>query len=251
MRLWGDGKHKSKYKLDKSNLPAHIAIIMDGNGRWARKRGMPRAIGHKRGVDRLKEITVFCHDIGIKYLTVYAFSTENKARPQQEVDLLMAMLLAYLKDAEKHLDGRNIRIQAIGDIEWLSSEVRRELDRVLDVTQKNSGMVLNIALNYGGRDEIVHAAKQIAQDICAKKYSIDDIDSDKISRALYTKSIPDPDLLIRAGAEKRISNFLLWQLAYTELWFTDVFWPDFSDEHIVSAINDYQKRNRRYGGINI
>lgn len=244
-------KKKEKYKLDidKSSLPVHIAIIMDGNGRWAKKRGLPRSIGHREGSRTLKEITTFCGEIGIKYLTVYAFSTENWKRPKNEVDSLMDLLLDYLKNAETQIGGKNVRIRTIGDTSALSKEIQKEIDRVTKLTAKNTGLVLNIALNYGSRDEIIHALKEIIKDIDKGKIRADDIKEEMISKKLYTGDIPDPDLLIRPGGEKRISNFLLWQAAYTEFWYTDVLWPDFKREHIMEAILEYQKRNRRYGGI--
>lgn len=240
---------KRDSEIDYNNLPVHIAIIMDGNGRWAKRRGLPRSIGHREGSKTLKQITTFCGEIGIKYLTVYAFSTENWKRPKNEVDSLMTLLLDYLKNAETHIGGKDVRIRTIGDTSVFSSEIKKEIDRVTRLTGKNNGLTLNIALNYGSRDEIVHAVREIAKDTAIGKIKADDINEEMLTSRLYTKGVPDPDLLIRPGGEKRLSNFLLWQAAYTEFWYTDVLWPNFKKEHIIEAILEYQKRHRRYGGI--
>lgn len=242
-------KNKNITELDQDNLPKHIAIIMDGNGRWAKKRALPRSVGHREGAKTLKTISTFCGNLGIKHLTVYAFSTENWKRPKSEVDYLMDLLLDYLKNAEKHIGGKDVRIQTIGDTSVLSTEIQKEIERVTRETKNNSGLILNIALNYGGRSEIVHCVKDIVNNIEMGKISKNDINEEVISKSLYTKEIPDPDILIRPGGESRLSNFLLWQVAYTEIWYTDVLWPDFKKEHIVEAILDYQNRNRRYGGL--
>ena len=242
-------KNNVSNEIDYENLPVHIAIIMDGNGRWAKKRGFPRSIGHREGARTLKKITQFCGDIGIKYLTVYAFSTENWKRPKNEVESLMALLLDYLKNAETHIGGKNVRIRTIGDISIMNKDIQDEVERVTRITGNNKGLVLNIALNYGGRDEIVYSVKEIAHDIKKGTLKTEDVTEELITKRLYTKDMPDPDLLIRPGGEKRISNFLLWQLAYTELWYTDVLWPDFRKEHIIEAIKEFQKRNRRFGGV--
>lgn len=236
-------------EIDKNNLPEHIAIIMDGNGRWARKRGLSRNIGHRQGSINLKKISAFCDDLGIKYLTVFAFSTENWNRPKKEVDTLMSLMLEYMKNAEKELGGRGIQIKVIGNVKGLNEEIQQQIKRVDDLTKDNEGIVLNIAINYGSRDEIIRTVKKISSDIKDGLISEDQIDDDMISNNLFTKDVPDPDLLIRTSGEMRISNFLLWQLAYAELWFTDVLWPDFKGDHILMAIHEYQKRNRRYGGI--
>lgn len=242
-------KKKDMIKIDMDNLPVHIAIIMDGNGRWAKKRGLARNVGHREGSRTLKKVVTFCDEIGIKYLTVYAFSTENWKRPKKEVDSLMSLLLNYLRNAEKELGGRSIRIRVIGNIDKLPTEVQKEIERVRELTEKNTGLVLNIALNYGSRPEIVCAVKEIARDISEGKINIDEVDEKTVSEKLYTSDIPDPDLVIRSGGEKRISNFLLWQSAYAEFLFSDDLWPDFSQDHIINAIRDYQGRDRRYGGI--
>lgn len=240
-----------KYKDAAGNgkLPVHIAIIMDGNGRWAKKRGLPRNFGHREGSNTLKRIVKFCNGIGIKYMTVYAFSTENWNRPKSEVDTLMSLLLEYLKNADKELAGQNIRIRVIGEKTRLNEEIKNEITRVEKSTVGNTGLNLNIALNYGSRNEIVHAVKEIAKDVKLGKLKIEDINESALESRLYTACIPDPDLLIRTSGEERLSNFLLWQLAYTEFWYTDVLWPDFTKEHILEAIKVYQSRNRRFGGV--
>jgi len=240
---------KKDIDIDNKNIPVHISIIMDGNGRWARKRGLPRNFGHKEGSNILKKIAEYCDDLGIKYLTVYAFSTENWKRPKSEVATLMALLLDYLKNAEHHLGTKSIKINVIGNTSELSEEIKNEIIRVKEVTKNNTGLILNIALNYGGRNEIIEAVKNIAFDIKNNKISISDITEEQITKRIYTNNIPDPDLSIRTGGEKRLSNFLLWQSAYTELYYSDVLWPDFKKEHLFEAIKEYQKRNRRFGGI--
>lgn len=234
-------------KADK--LPKHIAIIMDGNGRWAKSKGLPRNFGHREGSNNLRRIVHYCADIGIKHLTVYAFSTENWKRPQSEVETLMNLLLEYLKNSEKELEGRNARIRVIGNTEGLPGEIRNEITRVEKMTKKNTGMEFIIALNYGGRDELINAFRSVARDVSEKRLPVDSINEEEVSRRLYTSGIPDPDLLIRTSGEKRISNFLLWQNAYAELYFSEVMWPDFTIKRLNEAIYEYQKRNRRYGGI--
>lgn len=240
---------KERYEIDYNNLPVHIAIIMDGNGRWAKKRGLPRSIGHREGSNNLDKIAHFCGEIGIKYLTVYAFSTENWKRPKSEVETLMDLLLDYLKNAESHINGRSVRIKTIGDKSVLSKEIQEQIVRVTKLTENNTGLTLNIAINYGGKDEIVHAVKELAREVAEGKIKYDSIDESIISKRLYTKDVPDPDLMIRPGGEKRISNFLIWQSAYTEFWYTDALWPDFKKEHIIEAIKEFQIRNRRFGGV--
>lgn len=240
---------KKKISRNTGNMPQHIAIIMDGNGRWAKKRGLPRNVGHREGSRNLKKMVAFCDKIGIKYLTVYAFSTENWKRPKNEVDGLMSLLLEYLKNAEKELGGDKVRIRVVGDVKGLPVEIQKEVDRVTKMTQGNEGMILNIALNYGGRDDIVKAVKEVAKDVAQGRLDVKDIDGQAISTRLYTAGTPDPDLIIRTSGEKRISNFLLWQAAYSEFWYTDVYWPDFREEHILEAIDEFQKRNRRFGGV--
>lgn len=242
-------KNKIKQEVDFSNLPSHIGVIMDGNGRWAKKRGLPRSAGHSKGADTLKKIVTECNKIGIKYITVYAFSTENWKRPKDEVDYLMNLLLNYLKDAENTLAGENVVIHAIGSRAELSEEIREQIVKTEKFTEKNSGIVMNIALNYGAREEIVHAAEQIAEEVKNGVLDPHDISAKTISEHLYTKNQPDPDLIIRTSGEERLSNFLLWQAAYSEFWFTDKLWPDFGVKDLYEAIADFQKRGRRFGGV--
>lgn len=235
--------------LDKDNVPAHIAIIMDGNGRWATRRGLPRSAGHKEGARVLKDIVRAADKIGVKYLTVYAFSTENWRRPENEVDSLMNLLMQYLRNAEKEIGGENVRIRVIGNVNALSEEFRKEIARVTFNTQKNDGLNLVIALNYGGRDEIVNAAKRIAADVLHGSLKMDAIDEKLFSGYLYTSGIPDPDMIIRPSGEQRLSNFMLWESAYAEFWYDSILWPDFRGQDLERAIIEYQKRNRRYGGL--
>ncbi|MDP4179808.1 MAG: isoprenyl transferase [Bacillota bacterium] len=235
--------------IDPNNIPAHIAIIMDGNGRWAKKRKLPKIIGHREGSSVLKKIVAHCDKLGVKYLTVYAFSTENWSRPKGEVEGLMSLLLEKLKNAETELGGEAVRIRVIGNVNGLSQDIQNEIKRVEKSTSKNEGIILNIAINYGGRDDIVHAAKELINDVEMGKINIEQITEEKFSEKLYTKGLPDPDLLIRTSGEKRLSNYLLWQLAYAEFWYTEALWPDFKAEHVEEAILEYQKRNRRYGGV--
>ncbi|NTV91357.1 MAG: isoprenyl transferase [Clostridiales bacterium] len=235
--------------IDPENIPRHIAIIMDGNGRWAKKRGMPRNAGHRAGADNLKRIVRYCDAMGVKYLTVYAFSTENWNRPQEEVNGIMELLLQFLRNAEKEIGGDNIRILVIGEKTGLSDEILKEIERVEGVTSRNDGLTLLIALNYGGRSEITGAVRKIAEKVRAGILEPDDINEELLNDSLYTAGIPDPDLLIRPSGESRISNFLLWQSSYSEFWFSNVLWPDFSKSDLKSAIIEYQKRNRRFGGV--
>lgn len=235
--------------LDKEKIPAHIAVFMDGNGRWAGKRGLPRSAGHKEGARILKDIVRAADKIGVKYLTVYAFSTENWKRPENEVSSIMNLLMQYLKNAEKEIGGENVRIRVIGNVNALSEEFKKEVARVTYNTQKNDGLNLIIALNYGGRDEIVNAAKRIAADVLHGSLKPDAIDEKLFSGYLYTSGIPDPDLVIRPSGELRLSNYLLWQSAYSEFWYDNILWPDFREKDLIRAVYDYQKRNRRYGGL--
>lgn len=242
-------KSKVAHNIDYENLPEHIGVIMDGNGRWAKKRGIPRSAGHSAGADALKKIVTECNNMGIKYITVYAFSTENWKRPKEEVDYLMNLLMDYLKNAETTLAGENVVIKAIGIRENLSEELQFQINKTEEFTKNNTGIVMNIALNYGAREEIVRAVKNICKCVNDGDMDIDDINAQMISDNLYTQNQPDPDLIIRTSGEERISNFLLWQLAYSELWFTDKLWPDFRVEDLHKAICDFQARNRRYGGV--
>jgi len=237
-------------ELDLSKLPDHVAIIMDGNGRWAKKRGLPRIMGHKAGVETIKRIVRLSSDLGIKYLTLYAFSTENWKRPKDEVSFLMRLLIEYLNKELKELHDENVKVNAIGRISELPQAAYECLLNAMAYTSGNTGLVLNLALNYGGRMEIVDAVNNIIKDINDGKLQRNSsIDQNIFISYLYTASMPDPDLLIRTSGEMRISNFLLYQIAYTEMYFTDVYWPDFSDEEYLKALIDYQKRQRRYGAI--
>lgn len=235
-------------EVDKNNLPLHVGIIMDGNGRWAKKRGLPRSAGHKAGAQNLKTITEFAGEMGIKYITAYAFSTENWKRPKEEVDELMDLLLSYLRD-KKILSGKNVTIKVIGDRSALSDEINKEIDVIEDLTKDNDGMVLYLAINYGGRQEIVKAVKELADEIKEGNLSCEEITEQMISDRIYTPEVPDADLIIRPSGEYRLSNFLMWQSAYSEFWFSDINWPDFSTSDFTRAILDYQNRNRRFGGV--
>lgn len=243
------GKRKQEKKIDYSRLPVHIGVIMDGNGRWAKKRGLPRSAGHKAGADSLKKIVTACNNMGIKYITVYAFSTENWSRPKEEVDYLMSLLLGYLRDAENTLAGENVVIRAIGSRAELSEEIQEQIIKTEKFTANNTGIVMNIALNYGAREELTTAVRSICEDVASGKFNSDSIDSAMISSHLYTANQPDPDLLIRTSGEIRLSNFMLWQLAYSEMYFTEKLWPDFTVKDLEDAICEFQRRNRRFGGV--
>lgn len=236
-------------EIDIDRLPKHIAIIMDGNGRWAKKRLLPRNFGHQEGMKRVIEIVEASKELGIDYLTLYAFSTENWKRPKDEVDGLMKILVKYIKNELDNLIKNNVRLNILGDISSLPSLAKLEVKRAIEETRENDGMILNIALNYGGRDDIIHGIKKILKDVKMGNINIEDIDDDLFSEYLYTKGQPDPDLVIRPSGELRVSNFLLYQIAYSEFWFSNVLWPDFKKEKLYEAIIDYQKRNRRFGGI--
>ena len=244
-------KKRSNYLLshiDKDNLPRHVGIIMDGNGRWAKKRNLPRSAGHRAGAQTLKTITEFAGNLGIRYLTAYAFSTENWKRPKEEVNALMDLLLKYLRDKDQ-LAGKDVVIKVIGDRSKLSDEINMEIDNIEEYTKDNTGMVLFLAINYGGRQEIVHSVRKLAENVSKGEISPDSITEDSISSYIYTSEIPDVDLIIRPSGELRLSNFLLWQSAYSEFWFSDINWPDFKTDDFAHAILDYQNRNRRFGGI--
>lgn len=240
---------KKKKEVDQVNIPQHIAIIMDGNGRWAKQRGLSRNIGHREGARTLKKIVQSCYDLGVRYLTVFAFSTENWVRPKDEVDNLMKLLTEYLRNAENEVKDKNVRIRVIGDRKGLTQEICNEIDRVERNTAVRDGLDFVIALNYGGRQDIVNAAASLAEDIKNGKLNTSDINDKLFTDRLYTKGIPDPDLLIRTSGEMRLSNFLIWQCAYSEFYFTDALWPDFSEKHLMDAIQHFHRRQRRYGGI--
>ncbi|MFZ5943674.1 MAG: isoprenyl transferase [Bacillota bacterium] len=232
-------------------LPRHIAIIMDGNGRWATKRGLPRVAGHRAGVNTLKRIVETCLELKISFLTVYAFSTENWKRPKDEVNTLMNLIVEYIQSELDILHKNGVKIHPIGFIDELPQFTRDYIKNAAEKTFFNDKLVLNVALNYGGRAEITQGVRNLCQDALDGKFSINDINEKTFSEYLYTKNQPDPDLMIRPSGEMRISNFLLWQLAYTEFWVTNILWPDFKPQHLIKAIYDFQNRNRRYGGINL
>lgn len=230
-------------------IPAHIAIILDGNGRWARQRGFTRIRGHTKGANAVTEITRACSQKRVKQLTLYAFSQENWKRPQREIKFLMRLLKNYLIKERKEIKENNIRLTAIGRINGLPEDVQRELTISLEESKNNTGMILCLALNYGGRTEIVDATKKIAKDVKLGKISLEEITEETFNKYLYISNMPEPDLLIRTGGEIRISNFLLWEISYTELWFTPVCWPDFDKAHLEEAIEHYSRRERRFGGL--
>lgn len=236
-------------KLNSASLPSHIAIIMDGNGRWAKKRAMPRIAGHKEGMETVRKITRIADDIGIQVLTLYAFSTENWKRPAKEVNFLMSLPEMFLNSFLPEVMERNIKIQMIGEMEGLPEYTKRALNSALEKTKNNTGLILNFAMNYGSRHEIVKAVQNIMTDVKNGTVQIESIDESTINQYLMTSNLPEPDLLIRTSGEVRLSNFMLWQLAYTELWFTDTLWPDFGESDLVEAISVYQHRNRRFGGL--
>ena len=233
--------------MDKGNLPKHIAIIMDGNRRWAREKNIDYRLGHKEGAKTLEKIVRHAQKIGIKYVTVYAFSTENWKRSEEEVSSLMLLLKNYLDTYSKKADTENTRINVIGDISVLSTGLQKSINKAIERTKENDGIIFNIALNYGSRDEIVHAIKNIANGVKEGKIEVSDIDENMITENLYTKGIPDPDLVIRTSGEIRLSNFLLWQVAYSEFLFLEKYWPDFSEKDLEESIKIYQKRNRKFG----
>lgn len=235
-------------EIDKQNLPKHIAIIMDGNRRWAKQRGLTTKDGHKAGSKNLENIAVFCNEIGIKYLTVYAFSTENWKRTKEEVSALMFILKANLDSMLRKMDLKNIKIRVIGEKEHIPEDIQAKIDKLVEKTKNNTGLILNIAFNYGGRAEITHACKKIAEKVKNNEIDIQDINEELISNYIYTAGQPDPDLMIRTSHELRTSNFLPWQLTYSEFYFPDKHWPEFSKEDLIEAIKAYQKRNRRFGG---
>lgn len=235
--------------IDSNNVPQHIAIIMDGNGRWAKMRGLPRIMGHKEGIKTIKEIVGKCVELKVKALTLYTFSTENWKRPKVEVDALMGHLKEFLTKKIKELNKNNVRLNAIGQLLGLPKVVRQRLVSAMQHTAKNDGLIVTLALNYGSRDEIVHATKRIAAKVKRGLLNIDDIDEDLFSKELYTKNLPEVDLLIRTSGEFRLSNFLLWQLSYSELYITPLLWPDFKKKDLEDAIIDFQKRQRRFGSI--
>lgn len=237
------------FELDMKKIPQHIAIIMDGNGRWAKKRSLPRTMGHKAGVETIRNIIKECDKLGVRYLTLYAFSTENWKRPVDEVSALMNLIIEYIKNEFEELHKNGVLLNTIGDISKLPIECQKALNLAIDKTKNNKGVVLSIALNYGGRDEILRGIRKIASDIQKEKITIDDINENLLSSYLDTNNIPDPDLIIRPSGEKRLSNFLLWQCAYSEFSYSNINWPDFKPSNLRDAIYEYQSRDRRFGGI--
>lgn len=246
-------KNRLEEKIEEKKLkkiPTHVAIIMDGNGRWAKKRNMPRVKGHYEGMQTVKKITKYASKLGIKYLTLYAFSTENWARPKEEVNYLMGLPEKMFTSFMPELMENNVKVEVIGVVEKLPENTRKAVEDAIEQTKNNTGLKLIFALNYGSKDEIVTAVKRIAQGAANNEYKVEEIDEQLISDNLFTKDTPDPDLLIRTSGEQRISNFLLWQIAYSEFIFTKVAWPDFVEEEFYKALLEYQSRDRRFGGLN-
>ena len=235
--------------IDKKRLPQHIAIIMDGNGRWAKRHNRRRIVGHLEGTKAIKRIVKFSGEIGIRILTLFAFSTENWNRPKREVRALMNLLYKFLRQETNSLQKNNIKLLVSGQVERLPAKVRVELSKTIDATRENSGLILNLALSYGGREEIVRACREIAKQISNESKKLKDIDEQSFNNYLYTTGLPDPDLLIRTSGEFRISNFLLWQIAYSEIYVTPVLWPDFNRRDLLLALIDYQNRERRFGRV--
>ena len=246
-------KNRLEEKIEEKKLkkiPTHVAIIMDGNGRWAKKRNMPRVKGHYEGMQTVKKITKYASKLGIQYLTLYAFSTENWARPKEEVSYLMDLPEKMFMSFMPELMENNVKVEVIGVVEKLPENTRKAVENAIEQTKNNTGLKLIFALNYGSKDEIVTAVKRIAQGAANNEYKVEEIDEQLISDNLFTKDTPDPDLLIRTSGEQRISNFLLWQIAYSEFIFTKVAWPDFVEEEFYKALLEYQSRDRRFGGLN-
>jgi undecaprenyl diphosphate synthase len=236
-----------KEKIDNSNLPRHVAVIMDGNGRWARSKGAARVFGHQNAIKAVREVTEGCAELGVQYLTLYAFSTENWGRPKIEVDALMQLLVETINRETETLMKNNVRLGAIGDLESLPRNCKGKLDEAIELTSGNTGLTLLLALNYSGRWEIMQAAKKVAKMVENQQITSEDLDIELWQQLLSTRHIPDPELLIRTSGEMRVSNFLLWQIAYTELYMTKVLWPDFRREHLYEALIAYQQRERRFG----
>lgn len=240
---------RKEHQVDFANLPRHVAIIMDGNGRWAQKRGLPRTAGHAAGAETFRRIATYCKEIGLEYLTVYAFSTENWKRPADEVSAIMGLLKKYLLEAIGQMERDRVKMAFFGDLSPLPDELRRLCERTQEISKGYDGCQVNICLNYGGRDELLRAARAFGADCAAGKADPDGLTVEKFGRYLFSASVPDPDLIIRPSGELRISNFLLWQSAYAEFYFTDVLWPDFDEKELHRALADFQKRSRRYGGV--
>ena len=237
----------SREEISHGIVPNHIAIIMDGNGRWAKDRRLPRFAGHNEGINSVREIVRICGEIGVEYLTLYTFSNENWSRPNKEVSAIMNLLMKTISKEISNLHRNNVRFNAIGSLDALPKNSLQGIKRGIEKTKENTGLNLTLALSYGGRQELLRAIKSIIQKVTSELIKLDDINEDEIMNELYTKNMPDPDLLIRTGGEKRISNFLLWQIAYTELYMTDTFWPDFREDSLLKSILDFQNRQRRFG----
>lgn len=249
MALFRPKRNEEEVLLEQDRLPKHIAIIMDGNGRWAKKRGLPRTAGHAAGAETFRTIATYCKNIGISYLTVYAFSTENWKRPETEVSAIMGLLNKYLREAIETMERDKIKMEFFGDLDALSPDLWEMCQRTREISSHYEGFQANICLNYGGRDELVRATRAFAQDCLKGLERPEELTETKLSQYLYSKEIPDPELVIRPSGELRLSNFLLWQSAYSEFYYTDVLWPDFSKEELNRAILAYQKRDRRFGGV--
>jgi len=247
MKLFRFKKRDGAGKIDMGSLPRHVAIIMDGNGRWAKRRGLPRKAGHSAGAETFRNIATYCKEIGIEYLTVYAFSTENWKRPAEEVEAIMGLLEKYLRDAIKKMEKDRVKLKFFGDITVLSDKLQKLIQETEEISSRLEGLQVNICLNYGGRDEILWAVDRYARDY--KDGVTEKLSEAVFGRYLYSSGLPDPDLVIRPSGELRLSNFLLWQSAYSEFYFTDVLWPDFTNRELNNAIVDYQKRKRRFGGV--
>ncbi|MBE6051170.1 MAG: isoprenyl transferase [Clostridium sp.] len=241
--------NNDEFELDMDRIPKHIAIIMDGNGRWAKARKLPRSMGHKAGVETIRKIIKEADKLGVKYMTFYAFSTENWKRPKEEVDALMKLLVQYLRQELEELHRNSVVIKVLGDISRLPDECIKEIERSKERTKNNTGIVMNFALNYGGRDEIIRATKFIAKEVEKGNLNPEDISKETIESYLYTSDMPDPDIIIRPSGEQRLSNFLLWQCAYSEFWYSNINWPDFKEKDLRKAIFDFQNRERRFGGL--
>lgn len=250
VQAWLSRKDRQQpVEISPDNIPRHVAVIMDGNGRWAKRRGLPRVVGHQNGMKAVKRATIAADELGIKFLTLYAFSTENWKRPKEEVDYLMRLPMEFLAIELDELIEKNVQVRMMGDTEALPSYTRKAMDEAISRTKENTGLILNFALNYGGRKEIEDCMRGLGKDIQAGLLSPEEITTALIDSRLLSGGLPDPDLLIRTSGEMRLSNFMLWQVAYSELWFTDVYWPEFNKEHLHLAVAEYQRRTRRYGGL--
>ncbi|MCC3381317.1 isoprenyl transferase [Paenibacillus farraposensis] len=250
VRSWWNGEQKQQTPaISKDNIPKHVAVIMDGNGRWAKRIGMPRIVGHQNGMKAVKRTAIAADELGIKYLTLFAFSTENWTRPKEEVDFLMRLPQEFLAIELDELIEKNVQVRMMGNKEHLPSYTVEALTEAIHRTEHNTGLVLNFALNYGSRLEITECMQALGRQIENGELKPEDITPDMIGNTLLSSGMPDPDLLIRTSGELRLSNFMLWQLAYSELWFTDIYWPEFKKEHLYEAVSEYQQRSRRYGGL--